>query len=94
MLRYAHRKRNRNTGDGKETHQHDRNSLWYDDVHDGHGDDDHAQAFVRLREKPLLCVTVMLFRRAESGDAFRPLYFQQQRKKDIMIKLEHISKTF
>lgn len=36
----------------------------------------------------------MLFRRAESGDAFRPLYFQQQRKKDIMIKLEHISKTF
>ena len=71
MLRYAHRKRNRNTGDRKETHQHDRNSLWYDDVHDGHGDDDHAQAFVRLREKPLLCVTVMLFRRAESGDGVR-----------------------
>lgn len=45
------------------------------------GDDDHAQAFVRLREKPLLCVTVMLFRRAESGDAFRPLYFRSNERR-------------
>ena len=39
------------------------------------------QAFVRLREKPLLCVTVMLFRRAESGDAFRPLYFRSNERR-------------
>ena len=57
MLRYAHRKRNRNTGDRKETHQHDRNSLWYDDVHDGHGNDDHAQASARLRKEPLRKLT-------------------------------------
>ena len=44
-------------------------------------DDDHAQAFVRLREKPLLCVTAMLFRRAESGDAFRPLYFRSNERR-------------
>ena len=77
----VHNETNRDIGDRKETHRHDRYSLWYGDVHDGHGDDDHAQVFVRLREKPLLCVTVMLFRRAESGDAFRPLYFRSNERR-------------
>ena len=31
--------------------------------------------------KNLSCVTVMLFRRAESGDAFRPLYFRSNERR-------------
>ena len=46
----VHNETNRDTGDRKETHRHDRYSLWYGDVHDGHGNDDHAHVFVRFRE--------------------------------------------
>ena len=46
----VHNETNRDTGDRKETHRHERYSLWYGDVHDGHGNDDHAHVFVRFRE--------------------------------------------